>query len=76
MMIKATYIIQTNQFCDKVALAWLTLYIVQEYQHWIRINLHVRRQGKAFLSQFLVCIYRLKFDAFSDIDNFVDNLKL
>ena len=27
------------------------------------------RQGKAFLSQFLVCIYRLKFYAFSDIDN-------
>ena len=30
----------------------------------------------SFLSQFLVCMYRLKFDAFSDINNFVDNLKI
>ena len=28
------------------------------------------------LSQFLVFIYRLKFDAFSDIDNFVDHFKI
>ena len=36
------------------------------------------KQGRkgTFLSQFLVCIYRLKFDAFSDIDNFVANSKI
>ena len=37
-----------------------------------------KSKGKewSFLSQFLVCIYRLKFDAFFYIDNFVDNWKI
>ena len=47
----------------------------QEYWLWIRINLHVKRQHP-FSLQFLVCIYRLKCDAFSDNNNFVDNLKI
>ena len=47
---------------------------VQEYWLWIRINLHTQkaRNGPVFL----VCIFGLKFYAFSDNDNFDDNLTI
>ena len=42
-----------------------------------QINLHGKKARKdLFYYSFLWCIYRLKSDAFSDIDNFVDNLNI